>query len=82
MAAGDCDSHLPTERLDYRNGTAWPPTQPHNCLDADVLAAMVQFLYDKTQQPDGSFPRDSLLNGRSPRTRSGWWKSTRTPTRC
>ena len=24
---------------------------------------MVRFLYDRTQQPDGSFPRDSLLNG-------------------
>jgi glucoamylase len=25
--------------------------------------AMVRFLYDRTQQPDGSFPRNSLLNG-------------------
>ncbi len=33
--------------------------------DGDLASAraMVQFLYDKTQQPDGSFPRDSLLNG-------------------
>jgi glucoamylase len=52
--------------------------------DGDVASAraMVQFLYDKTQQPDGSFPRDSLLDGAIPRTRSGWWRSTRTPTRC
>ena len=36
--------------------------------DGDVASAraMVQFLYDKTQQPDGSFPRDSLLNGAIP----------------
>jgi glucoamylase len=36
--------------------------------DGDVgsARAMVQFLYDKTQQPDGSFPRDSLLNGAIP----------------
>ena len=36
--------------------------------DGDLASAraMVQFLYDKTQQPDGSFPRDSLLNGAIP----------------
>ena len=36
--------------------------------DGDVASAraMVQFLYDRTQQPDGSFPRDSLLNGAIP----------------
>ena len=34
--------------------------------DAASARAMVQFLYDKTQQPDGSFPRDSLLNGAIP----------------
>jgi glucoamylase len=33
--------------------------------DGDVVSAraMVQFLYGRAQQPDGSFPRDSLLNG-------------------
>src|SRR5207237_4249358 len=31
--------------------------------DAASARAMVRFLYDRTQQPDGSFPRDSLLNG-------------------
>jgi glucoamylase len=33
--------------------------------DGDLASAraMVQFLYDRTQQPNGSFPRDSLLNG-------------------
>ncbi len=33
--------------------------------DGDLASAraMVRFLYDRTQQPDGSFPRDSLLNG-------------------
>nr|MDQ2814718.1 glycoside hydrolase family 15 protein [Actinomycetota bacterium] len=33
--------------------------------DGDMASAraMVRFLYDRTQQPDGSFPRDSLLNG-------------------
>jgi glucan 1,4-alpha-glucosidase len=33
--------------------------------DGDMASAraIVQFLYDRTQQPDGSFPRDSLLNG-------------------
>ena len=33
--------------------------------DGDMASAraMVQFLYDRTQQPDGSFPRDSLLDG-------------------
>jgi glucoamylase len=33
--------------------------------DGDVASAraMVSFLFDKTQQPDGSFPRNSLLNG-------------------
>ena len=34
--------------------------------DLGSARAMVQFLYDKTQQPDGSFPRDSLLNGAIP----------------
>ena len=36
--------------------------------DGDLASAraMVQFLYDRTQQPDGSFPRDSLLNGAIP----------------
>jgi GH15 family glucan-1,4-alpha-glucosidase len=53
-------------------------------VDGDQASAraMVQFLYDRTQRPDGSFPRDSLLNGAIPRTRSGWWRSTKTPTRC
>jgi glucan 1,4-alpha-glucosidase len=33
--------------------------------DGDTATArtMVRYLYDRTQQPDGSFPRDSLLNG-------------------
>src|ERR1051326_8086341 len=33
--------------------------------DGDVASAraMVRFLYDRAQQPDGSFPRNSLLNG-------------------
>jgi glucoamylase len=31
--------------------------------DRASARAMVRFLYDRTQQPDGSFPRDSLLNG-------------------
>jgi glucoamylase len=31
--------------------------------DRASARAMVQFLYDRTQQPDGSFPRNSLLNG-------------------
>jgi glucoamylase len=31
--------------------------------DKASARAMVRFLYDRTQQPDGSFPRDSLLNG-------------------
>jgi glucan 1,4-alpha-glucosidase len=33
--------------------------------DGDMASAraMVRFLYDRTQQPDGSFPRNSLLNG-------------------
>ena len=31
--------------------------------DRPSARAMVRFLYDRTQQPDGSFPRDSLLNG-------------------
>jgi glucoamylase len=31
--------------------------------DQASAQAMVRFLYDRTQQPDGSFPRDSLLNG-------------------
>jgi glucoamylase len=31
--------------------------------DRGSARAMVRFLYDRTQQPDGSFPRDSLLNG-------------------
>jgi glucan 1,4-alpha-glucosidase len=33
--------------------------------DGDTVSAraMVRFLYDRTQQPDGSFPRNSLLNG-------------------
>ena len=33
--------------------------------DGDLASAraMVQFLYDRAQQPNGSFPRDSLLNG-------------------
>src|SRR3984957_17967777 len=34
--------------------------------DPASARAMVQFLYDRTQQPDGSFPRDSLLNGAVP----------------
>jgi glucoamylase len=36
--------------------------------DGDLASAraMVQFLYERTQQPDGSFPRDSLLNGAIP----------------
>lgn len=31
--------------------------------DRASARAMVRFLYNRTQQPDGSFPRDSLLNG-------------------
>jgi glucoamylase len=31
--------------------------------DKTSARAMVRFLYERTQQPDGSFPRDSLLNG-------------------
>ena len=33
--------------------------------DGDLASArqMVRFLFDRAQQPDGSFPRDSLLNG-------------------
>ena len=31
--------------------------------DRGSARAMVRFLYDRTQQPDGSFPRNSLLNG-------------------
>ena len=31
--------------------------------DLQSARAMVRFLFDGTQQPDGSFPRDSLLNG-------------------
>ena len=31
--------------------------------DRASARAMVRFLYGRTQQPDGSFPRDSLLNG-------------------
>jgi glucoamylase len=31
--------------------------------DAATARAMVRFLFDDTQQPDGSFPRNSLLNG-------------------
>jgi glucan 1,4-alpha-glucosidase len=31
--------------------------------DTASARAMVRFLYDRTQQPDGSFPRNSLLNG-------------------
>ena len=31
--------------------------------DRATARAMVRFLFDRTQQPDGSFPRDSLLNG-------------------
>jgi glucan 1,4-alpha-glucosidase len=33
--------------------------------DGDVSSAraMVRFLFDRTQQPDGSFPRNSLING-------------------
>jgi glucoamylase len=31
--------------------------------DTASARAMVRFLYDRTQQRDGSFPRDSLLNG-------------------
>jgi glucoamylase len=31
--------------------------------DTASARAMVRFLYGRTQQPDGSFPRDSLLNG-------------------
>lgn len=31
--------------------------------DLSSARAMVRFLFDRTQQPDGSFPRDSLLNG-------------------
>ena len=36
--------------------------------DGDTASArtMVRFLYDRTQLPDGSFPRDSLLNGGVP----------------
>jgi glucoamylase len=31
--------------------------------DRATARAMVRFLYGRAQQPDGSFPRDSLLNG-------------------
>jgi glucoamylase len=31
--------------------------------DTESARAMVSFLFDRTQQPDGSFPRDSLING-------------------
>ncbi len=31
--------------------------------DTQSARAMVRFLFDRTQQPDGSFPRDSLING-------------------
>jgi glucan 1,4-alpha-glucosidase len=31
--------------------------------DLQSARAMVQFLFDDTQQPDGSFPRNSLVNG-------------------
>jgi glucoamylase len=31
--------------------------------DAASARAMVRFLFDRTQQPDGSFPRNSLING-------------------
>ncbi len=31
--------------------------------DTATARAMVRFLYDRTQQADGSFPRDSLLDG-------------------
>jgi glucoamylase len=31
--------------------------------DAGSARAMVRFLFDRTQQPDGSFPRNSLING-------------------
>jgi glucoamylase len=31
--------------------------------DTASAQAMVQFLYDRTQQPDGSFPRNSMLDG-------------------
>ena len=33
--------------------------------DGDLASAraMVRFLFDRTQQPDGSFPRNSLING-------------------
>ncbi len=31
--------------------------------DLQSARAMVRFLFDDTQQPDGSFPRDSLLDG-------------------
>ena len=31
--------------------------------DTGSARAMVRFLFDRTQQPDGSFPRNSLING-------------------
>jgi glucan 1,4-alpha-glucosidase len=31
--------------------------------DLSSARAMVRFLFDRTQQPDGSFPRDSLIDG-------------------
>ena len=42
-----------------------PPASADARTDGDVASAraMVRFLFDRTQQADGSFPRNSLING-------------------
>ena len=52
--------------------------------DGDLVSArqMVEFLFDRAQQPDGSFPRDSELDGSVARTRTAFTRSTRMLTRC
>ena len=61
------------------------PTRPSpDPADGDRTSArdMVAFLFDRAQQPDGSFPRDSLINGAVAPDTFGLSEIDRSPIRC